>query len=151
LDELPQLWNVLRGDMSLVGPRPERPEFFPQLEESLPFYRSRLLVRPGVTGLAQVQLPADADLESVRVKLSYDLYYVTNRSPWLDIRLIIATAAKMIGVPYHRITRLLYLPRGEVIESAYRTLTSETGTQADASADAAGIGEVKVSLAFDQP
>ena len=57
LDELPQLWNVLRGEMSLVGPRPERPEFVPDLEQAIPHYRDRLLVRPGVTGLAQVQLP----------------------------------------------------------------------------------------------
>ena len=69
LDELPQLWNILRGEMSLVGPRPERPEIVPQLERVLPAYRERLRVRPGVTGLAQVQLAPDTDLESVRRKL----------------------------------------------------------------------------------
>src|SRR5947209_2334636 len=83
LDELPQLWNVLRGEMSLVGPRPERPEFIPHLEWAIPHYRRRLLVRPGVTGLAQVQLPADTDLESVRRKLAYDLYYLGEMSLWL--------------------------------------------------------------------
>ena len=76
LDELPQLLNVLRGEMSLVGPRPERPEFLPQLERALPAYRQRLVVRPGVTGLAQVKLPADTDLDSVRRKLAHDLYYI---------------------------------------------------------------------------
>ncbi len=75
LDELPQLWNVLRGEMSLVGPRPERPEFVVQLERAIPRYSDRLLVRPGVTGLAQVQLPPDSDLASVRRKLACDLYY----------------------------------------------------------------------------
>ena len=76
LDELPQLINVLLGEMSLVGPRPERPEFLPKLERALPDYRRRLAVRPGVTGLAQVQQPPDTDLLSVRRKLNYDLYYV---------------------------------------------------------------------------
>src|SRR5579862_1118208 len=76
LDELPQLWNVLRGDMSLVGPRPERPEFVPQLEEHIPRYRDRLLVNPGLTGLAQVNLPPDTDIDSVARKITYDLYYL---------------------------------------------------------------------------
>src|SRR5439155_3872848 len=76
LDELPQLLNVLRGDMSLIGPRPERPEFLPELERACPRYRERLAVRPGVTGLAQVQLPADTNIASVRRKLAYDLYYI---------------------------------------------------------------------------
>src|SRR5262249_35904144 len=74
LDELPQLLNVVRGEMSLVGPRPERPEFLPELERACPGYRERLAVRPGVTGLAQVQLPADTSVDSVRRKLAYDLH-----------------------------------------------------------------------------
>src|SRR5262245_5006459 len=98
LDELPQLFNVLRGDMSLIGPRPERPEFVRELEKALPSYRQRLAVRPGVTGLAQVRLPADTDLESVRRKLQYDLYYIRELSPWLDLRLVLCTACHMLGV-----------------------------------------------------
>src|SRR5439155_655859 len=88
LDELPQLWNVLLGDMSLVGPRPERPEFVPSLEQAVPRYHDRLLIRPGLTGLAQLQLPPDTDLESVRRKLACDLYYVQHLGLWLDLRLI---------------------------------------------------------------
>jgi lipopolysaccharide/colanic/teichoic acid biosynthesis glycosyltransferase len=120
LDELPQLWNVLRGDMSLVGPRPERPEFVPQLEQAIPSYRERLAVRPGVTGLAQVQLPPDTDLESVRVKLAYDLYYARNIGFWLDLRLALATACKMIGLPFRVLRRLFRLPARDTIENAYR-------------------------------
>src|SRR5262249_48162069 len=70
-DELPQLWNVLRGDMSLIGPRPERPEFVDKLACAIPRYRERLWILPGVTGFAQVQLPADTDLESVQLKVTY--------------------------------------------------------------------------------
>ena len=76
IDEFPQLVNVLRGEMSLVGPRPERPEIVAGLEPAIPCYRERLAVRPGVTGLAQVQLAPDTDFESVRRKLAYDLYYI---------------------------------------------------------------------------
>jgi lipopolysaccharide/colanic/teichoic acid biosynthesis glycosyltransferase len=127
IDELPQLWNVLRGDMSLVGPRPERPEFVPHLEEAMPFYRSRLLVRPGVTGLAQVQLPPDTDLASVRRKLAYDLYYVRYRNPWLDFRLLLATALHLVGIPHALLGKLLCLPGGRVIEQAYQCLTTVPG------------------------
>lgn len=91
LDELPQLWNVLRGEMCLVGPRPERPEIVAKLECVLPDYRHRTLIRPGVTGLAQVQLPPDTDLESVRRKLAYDLHYVREVSLVLDMRILFAT------------------------------------------------------------
>jgi len=129
LDELPQLWNVLRGDMSLVGPRPERPEFVPRLEEVLPLYRSRLLVRPGVTGLAQVQLPPDTDLLSVRRKLAYDLYYVQTCNPWLDFRLILATGLHVIGVSYDLVGKLVSLPSDATIERAYRDRNSAEGTQ----------------------
>jgi lipopolysaccharide/colanic/teichoic acid biosynthesis glycosyltransferase len=100
LDELPQLFNVLGGAMSIIGPRPERPEFLPNLERSLPGYRNRLLVRPGVTGLAQVQLPPDTDLESVRRKLRFDLYYVEHASPLLDLRILLCTGLYALGVPF---------------------------------------------------
>jgi lipopolysaccharide/colanic/teichoic acid biosynthesis glycosyltransferase len=121
LDELPQLWNVLRGEMSLVGPRPERPEFIPALAGAIPHYRDRLLVRPGVTGLAQVCLPADTDLNSVRRKLTYDLYYVENRGPWLDLRIVLATALKVFGFPLAWLARIFWFPGIEVTEDAYRS------------------------------
>jgi len=110
VDELPQLVNIVIGDMSLVGPRPERPEFIDQLERALPDYRRRLLVRPGLTGLAQVQQPPDTDLFSVRRKLNYDLYYVDRLDPWLDFRLIIGTVMKCTGFPFAWIGRILQLP-----------------------------------------
>jgi lipopolysaccharide/colanic/teichoic acid biosynthesis glycosyltransferase len=107
LDELPQLWNILKGDMSLVGPRPERPEFVVQLEKVLPQYRERLRVRPGVTGLAQVQLPPDIDVESVRRKLACDLAYVRHLGLWLDLCLLALTALHLTGVPCHGLCRRL--------------------------------------------
>lgn len=122
IDELPQLWNVLRGDMSLVGPRPERPEFVPQLEQAIPCYRDRLLVRPGVTGLAQIQLPADTDLASVRRKLAYDLHYVQHVGFWLDVRILVGTGFYVLRVPF-RVTRaLLRVPSGRPVEQAYQRL-----------------------------
>lgn len=116
LDELPQLWNVLRGDMSLVGPRPERPEFVPTLERAIPHYRDRLRVRPGITGLAQVQVPADTDLGSVRRKLAYDLYYVRHLSPSLDLRILLCTGCKLFGIPFRVSGRLLGVPGREIVE-----------------------------------
>jgi lipopolysaccharide/colanic/teichoic acid biosynthesis glycosyltransferase len=110
LDELPQLLNVLLGQMSLVGPRPERPEFLPRLERAFPDYRRRLAVRPGVTGLAQVQQPPDTGLDSVRRKLAYDLSYVDGLGPWLDLRIVLATPLKCLGVPFARIGAVLRLP-----------------------------------------
>ena len=90
-DELPQLLNVLRGDMSMVGPRPERPEFVPQLDQAIPHYRERLLVLPGVTGLAQIHLGADTDLGSVERKLAMDLYYIKKLTFWFDAKIILGT------------------------------------------------------------
>jgi lipopolysaccharide/colanic/teichoic acid biosynthesis glycosyltransferase len=119
LDELPQLWNILRGEMSLVGPRPERPEFVPQLDQAIPRYRERLLVQPGLTGLAQVQLPPDTDLASVRLKLAYDLYYVRHVGLWLDLRILVGTAGHVAGLPFRALGRLLGLPLRDVIEGAY--------------------------------
>jgi lipopolysaccharide/colanic/teichoic acid biosynthesis glycosyltransferase len=125
LDELPQLWNVLRGDMSLIGPRPERPEFIPELERALPAYRQRLAVRPGVTGLAQVQLPADSDLTSVRRKLAHDLYYIRHVSPWLDFRLLVCTAFYALGLPFGLVGRLLGIPGSDRVERTMQGAISE--------------------------
>lgn len=91
LDELPQLWNVLRGNMSLVGPRPERPEFVEQLAKNLPYYRVRECVRPGITGWAQLGYPYGASEDDANGKLQLDLYYVKNRSVFLDILILINT------------------------------------------------------------
>jgi sugar transferase (PEP-CTERM system associated) len=91
IDELPQLLNVLGGEMSFVGPRPERPHFVEQLAQVIPFYRERSYVKPGITGWAQVNFPYGASVEDARQKLSYDLYYVKNRSLLLDIIILFST------------------------------------------------------------
>ncbi len=93
LDELPQLWNVLTGDMSVVGPRPERPEFAQRLEEAVPFWHRRLLVKPGVTGWAQIQCGYVADCDEMADKLAYDLWYLRNRSLALDVVICMKTIA----------------------------------------------------------
>jgi lipopolysaccharide/colanic/teichoic acid biosynthesis glycosyltransferase len=122
LDELPQLWNVLRCEMSLVGPRPERPEFVPHLERVIPHYRDRLRVRPGVTGLAQVQLPADTDIGSVRRKLTYDLYYIRHMSPWLDVRIVLCTMMRILGAPFPLLRTLFWMPSSAVVKQEYKSL-----------------------------
>ena len=126
LDELPQLWNVLRGDMSMVGPRPERPEFVPQLVHALPFYKARLLVRPGVTGLAQVQLPPDTDLGSVALKLAYDLHYVKAAGLVLDLKICWATAFHVVGVSFAAIARVFGFVKQDQIEAEYEVLLADS-------------------------
>ncbi len=91
IDELPQLWNVLRGEMSCIGPRPERPEFTQQLEKSIPYYELRHLVPPGITGWAQVMHPYGASEDDARRKLEYDLYYIKNYSLVLDLMIALKT------------------------------------------------------------
>jgi sugar transferase (PEP-CTERM system associated) len=91
LDEMPQLWNVLNGEMSLVGPRPERPEFVSSLVEQIPFYGQRHVVRPGLTGWAQVRYSYGSTVEDAMEKLQYDLFYVKNRSISLDLFIIFST------------------------------------------------------------
>ena len=125
LDELPQLLNVLRGEMSLIGPRPERPEFVPELEREVPGYKQRLTLRPGVTGLAQVQLPPDTDVDSVRRKLAHDLFYIANVSPWLDLRLLVCTAFYALGVPFSLLSRVLGVPASATIEETMRGALGE--------------------------
>jgi sugar transferase (PEP-CTERM system associated) len=96
LDELPQLFNVVRGEMSIVGPRPERPEFVRTLSEQIPFYRQRHCVRPGVTGWAQINYKYGETLEDTIVKLEYDLYYIKNLSPSLDAYILFHTLKVML-------------------------------------------------------
>lgn len=131
LDELPQLWNVLRGDMSLVGPRPERPEFVPKLEQAVPHYRKRLQVRPGVTGLAQVQLPPDSDLDSVLIKTAYDLHYIRQIGLVLDTRIAWATFFKLTGLSFDRLRTLFRFPPRETVEQGYRALAARPGSDPD--------------------
>lgn len=96
LDELPQFINILRGEMSLIGPRPERPEFVEQLAETIPFYRARHAVRPGLSGWAQVQYRYGSSLDDARIKLEYDLYYVKHASLLLDLRITLQTIPVML-------------------------------------------------------
>ena len=96
LDELPQLWNVLTGDMSLVGPRPERPEFVQQLTEQIPFYGQRHVIRPGLTGWAQVRYTYGSSVEDAMEKLQYDLFYIKNLSIPLDLFVIVSTIKTVI-------------------------------------------------------
>ena len=92
IDELPQLYNVLRGDMSFVGPRPERPFFVDQLIADIPYYDVRHSVKPGVTGWSQVRYPYGASVEDSLAKLQYDLYYVKKHSLFLDLLILVETA-----------------------------------------------------------
>jgi len=112
IDELPQLWNVMRGDMSLVGPRPERPEFVGPLEKMIPGYVRRLTVKPGVTGLAQIQRPADTDVESVRKKLVLDLCYIDRLGASLDLRIMLGTVLYLAGASYAGVRQIMRLPGG---------------------------------------
>lgn len=91
LDELPQLINILKGDMSFVGPRAERPEFTAKLEKKIPFYKQRLLIKPGLTGWSQINFPYGASVQDAREKLQYDLYYIKHRSLLLDFSIILKT------------------------------------------------------------
>lgn len=96
LDELPQLWNVLRGDMNIVGPRPERPSIFAQLREEIPLYAQRQRVKPGITGWAQVNQAYDSCLDDVKSKVQFDLEYVQQRSVVHDLRIMTMTLPVMI-------------------------------------------------------
>ncbi len=96
IDELPQFINILKGEMALIGPRPERPEFVTDLKKSIPFYDFRHLVRPGLTGWAQVSYPYGASVEDALEKLQYDLYWIKERSFWFDLKITIRTVTVML-------------------------------------------------------
>jgi exopolysaccharide biosynthesis polyprenyl glycosylphosphotransferase len=98
LDEFPQFINVMKGDMSIVGPRPERPELVVDLERHIPFYRARRFAKPGITGWAQVNYGKGASIEGSAEKLEFDLYYIKNRSLWLDLWILLKTVGSVIGL-----------------------------------------------------
>ena len=110
LDELPQLINVLKGEMSLIGPRPERPEIASSIVTTLPAFRKRLALRPGITGLAQVMLPADdpsdAARECARRKLECDLLYIREMNLFMDVRIYVCTGCQLIGVVMESVCRV---------------------------------------------
>lgn len=129
IDEFPQLFNVLRGEMSLVGPRPERPMITDELTEKIPAYRLRLSTRPGITGFAQVRLPADVEIDGTRRKLAYDLYYIQHMGLILDLKIILRTALNFcwslgeVGVTSVR------LPREEAVERLVPYLLDESSAR----------------------
>jgi lipopolysaccharide/colanic/teichoic acid biosynthesis glycosyltransferase len=96
LDELPQLWNVLRGDMSVVGPRPERPEYHELLRQEIPYWSRRHLIKPGMTGWAQIHLAYADDISSAASKLAYDLYYLKHRNFKLDFVILFKTVGVVL-------------------------------------------------------
>jgi exopolysaccharide biosynthesis polyprenyl glycosylphosphotransferase len=91
LDEFPQILNVLKGEMSFIGPRPERPQFVAQLQEKIPYYAQRHTIKPGITGWAQVRYRYGATIQDAEEKLQYDLYYVKNMSPFLDMLILLSS------------------------------------------------------------
>ncbi|MDF1841519.1 MAG: sugar transferase [Rubripirellula sp.] len=117
LDELPQLWNVAKGDMSLVGPRPERPEICEKLAEKIPGYYDRNQVRPGVTGLSQINLPPDESFADVQRKQILDLCYIEEANFWLESRILAATGLRMIGLRGETVMKSMRLCRVHLLPS----------------------------------
>jgi lipopolysaccharide/colanic/teichoic acid biosynthesis glycosyltransferase len=120
IDELPQLWNVLKGDMSLVGPRPERPEFVTRLARKIPHYEARHAVLPGITGLAQLFLPPDTEVAHVERKLVFDLDYARRQGLVLDLRILLCTALKILGLPVTVLRKMLPVRRLDIDETPSR-------------------------------
>ena len=106
LDELPQIWNVWRGEMTVIGPRPERPELIEQLKQEIPGYEYRMLVTPGLTGYAQLNRPSDTNVKDVRKKLILDFEYIEKASFWFDMRILLGTAFKFVRIKHPRFDNL---------------------------------------------
>ena len=96
LDEFPQFYNILKGDMSVIGPRPERPEFVEDLEKKIPFYALRNVIKPGLTGWAQVNFPYANNLEEQEIKLRYDIFYIKEQNIYIDFKIIIKTITTVL-------------------------------------------------------
>lgn len=127
IDEFPQLINVLLGQMAIVGPRPERPEIVERLEWHVPEYRQRLRVRPGITGLAQLKLPADSTIAGVRDKLTHDLYYIRYQNPWLDLRIFTVTAWLLVKTMIKSLFPFIRLPSSELVQARAGTFVDRDG------------------------
>jgi exopolysaccharide biosynthesis polyprenyl glycosylphosphotransferase len=131
LDEIPQLWNVIRGDMSIVGPRPERPEFMQFLEQRVPYWSHRQLVKPGITGWAQVRRGYTADAEGSIDKLSYDLWYLRHRSVVVDIAICLRTLWVLVkGTPFEAPPRVAPAPAdgAESVAASWNTAQPHSAT-----------------------
>ncbi|TWU29132.1 sugar transferase [Novipirellula artificiosorum] len=115
LDEIPQLFNVARGEMSFVGPRPERPSICETLAEEIDGYYDRTHVKPGITGLSQINLPPDEKIEDVRRKQVLDLCYIGETNVWLELRILIATALRIVGVKGETVMRWMRLCRRDLL------------------------------------
>ncbi|MCE5268542.1 MAG: sugar transferase [Planctomycetaceae bacterium] len=140
LDELPQLINVVKGDMSLVGPRPERPEFVRVLSAAIPGYLDRIAVRPGITGLAQLNLPPDTDLNCVRRKVILDREYVDQAGLWLDFRLLACTGLRVFKLPERWLLSILRLRRNVTLAAEGDAVSS------DGNGDRLGIAPANLLL-----
>jgi len=139
LDELPQLINVLKGEMSFVGPRPERPELFDSLQQQIPLFHLRVQVKPGVTGLAQIRQESDRTIRDVRRKLRYDLLYIRKSGLWLDLKLMIATFPRVFG------SRFGYLSKQRERSCGDGDSTKEAGAESGIDQSAVLFGEPRVS------
>jgi len=152
IDELPQLINVLRGEMSLIGPRPERPEFVAKLINIIPNYGNRLAVMPGITGLAQINLPPDNTIEDVQRKLFLDLQYIDQAGLLLDLRMFFCSALRLIGCPGFVAMHLFGLkrkvPEFLPVLSAGAGLPGGNGATWPQKAELVSLEEVPVNVLF---
>lgn len=125
IDEFPQLINVIKGEMSLIGPRPERPEFVTMLQHQHANYLDRNNVRPGISGLAQLKLPPDYHIDDVKHKLAFDLYYVENVNLGLDARIWLFTAWRLFAEVAKGLFRFIQLPTKEIVDRLYNSRIAE--------------------------
>ncbi len=146
LDELPQLWNVARGEMSLVGPRPERPEICEKLAGQINGYYDRVVVKPGVTGLSQINLPPDETLDDVQRKQVLDLHYIENANFWLELRILAATGMRMIGIKGATVMRVMRLCRRHLLD-----VSEPTEAKGESHEEASYAAEQQPAFAYSSP
>lgn len=150
LDELPQLINVVKGEMALIGPRPERPEIASVLADEISGYTDRLVVRPGVTGLAQINLPPDSTFDDVRRKLELDMEYVRRAGVWLDARIFLSTSTRLLGLSGDKAMRLFGLQRSTIhIGNGHAAM--QAGGNGNGSGSTAAVNNKDGATASDVP